>query len=294
LVKQLEYRIVLAFVALAKILPKSWLYGLFHGLGVLLFWTLKKRRQTALNNLARAYPDCSENTITTLAKANFTATARTVADILLLLNERFDMEAHIVNGEEVLAHLNALQERHSKSIIFTTAHFSNWELLAQFLAKHGYPMTAVGRRGTNRLIEYNLTTPFRERYGNKNIFKQHAMTHMVKTLRNGGNVGLLIDQKANARSGAKTTFFGLPCYTTTSVASMKLRYDALVVPMFILREKEGNYRILFEGEANPSLPQTLSKEEKVVALTQHYNDIFERTVRQTPEQWFWMHNRWKL
>ena len=292
--KQIEYRVVLAFVWLAKILPKSWLYGLMHGFGILLFWLLKKRRNIAITNLSRAYPNYNQEKVKELAKANFTATARSIADILLLINGRFDINESIENHQEILDRLTLLAKENNNSIIFTTAHFSNWELLAQFLAFNGYPMTAVGRRGTNRLIEYNLTTPFRERYGNKNIFKQQAMTHMVKTLRSGGNVGLLIDQKANIRNGVMSSFFGLPCYTTTSVAGMKMRYDALVLPMFILRKNDGKYRIIFEGEANIELDENLTKDEKTARLTQHYNDIFERTVRQAPEQWFWMHNRWKI
>ena len=292
--KQIEYRAVLAFVWLAKFLPKSWLYGLLHGLGVMLFWALKKRRDIAIANLTKAYPNLNSTQVKELAIANFTATARSIADILLLINERLEINDSIENAQEILDKLAVLCKENKNGIIFTTAHFSNWELLAQFIAFNGYPMTAVGRRGTNRLIEYNLTTPFRERYGNKNIFKQQAMTHMVKTLRSGGIVGLLIDQKANARNGVMSRFFGLPCYTTTSVARMKLRYDSMVLPIFILRKNSGKYRIIFEGEANLKLDENLTKDEKTARLTQHYNDIFERTVRQAPEQWFWMHNRWKV
>jgi KDO2-lipid IV(A) lauroyltransferase len=120
------------------------------------------------------------------------------------------------------------------------------------------------------------------------------MSQMVKTLRNGGNVGLLIDQKANARNGIMSSFFGMPCYTTPSVAGMKIRYDSIVLPMFVLRKPNGKYRIMFEDEAKLDLDENLTKEEKTTRLTQHYNDIFERTVRQAPEQWFWMHNRWKI
>lgn len=292
--KQIEYRAVLFFVWLAKILPKSLLHGLFHGLGVVLFWMLKKRRNIAIKNLTKAYPSYNTAQINELAKANFTATARSVADILLLMNKRVEINESIENHQEILDKLATITKDNEKGIIFTTAHFSNWELLAHFLALNGYPMTVVGRRGTNRLIEYNLTTPFRERYGNKNIFKQQAMSQMVKTLRNGGNVGLLIDQKANARNGTMSSFFGMPCYTTPSVAGMKMRYDSIVLPIFILRKPNGKYRIMFEDEAKLDLDENLTKDEKTAQLTQHYNDIFERTVRQAPEQWFWMHNRWKI
>lgn len=291
--KQIEYRLVLFFVWLAKFLPKSWLYKLFHALGIFFFWILKKRREVAIKNLTNAYPEYDKQKIKELAKSNFTATARTVADILLLINERFDINESIQNAKEVLDKLAKL-DKENRSIIFTTAHFGNWELLAHFVALNGYPMTVIGRRGTNRLIEYNLTTPFRERYGNKNVFKQKAMMHMVKALRNKENIGILIDQKANAVNGTMSTFFGLPCYTTVSVAKMKLRYNPLVLPIFILREPDGKYRIVFEGEANLEFDDSLPEEKKVSLLTQHYNDIFERAVRQAPEQWFWMHNRWKI
>ncbi|MDR1613951.1 MAG: lysophospholipid acyltransferase family protein, partial [Campylobacteraceae bacterium] len=82
------------------------------------------------------------------------------------------------------------------------------------------------------------------------------------------------------------------CRTTISVASMKLKYDSLVIPLFAKREKCGKYRIIFYGTADYMAEEHKREEDKIKAMTQYYNDILERAIREAPEQWFWMHNRW--
>ncbi|MDR2080573.1 MAG: lysophospholipid acyltransferase family protein, partial [Campylobacteraceae bacterium] len=285
---------VVFFLKLSKILPISFIFAMFNFFSMILFFILKSRRELAIKNLTLAYPQKSKKEVYILAKNSFKSIAATAAEIMMIINNRKKIEDFIINKDEILKILADITKDNKKGIIFITAHFSNWEILPHFLAMNGYPMIAIGRAGDNLLIEKNLTKPFREKYGNQNIYKNEAMRKMVKALKDGGNVGLLIDQKAGKTNSVLTTFFGMECRTTISVASLKLKYDPLVIPMFVKREACGKYRIFFYGAAECKTDDKNSEEEKIQVLTQRYNDILECAIKEAPEQWFWMHGRWKI
>ncbi|MDR0761714.1 MAG: hypothetical protein LBF13_01545, partial [Campylobacteraceae bacterium] len=284
--QRIEYLIVLFLLKLSKILPISFVYGMFNFFASLLFWLLKKRRILTISNLTSAYPQKNKKEIYSLAKECFKSTAKTAAEIFLLFTNKKRLEDFIINAEEASANLYKIANNNKNGIIFITAHFGNWEILSHFVALCGYPLIVIGRKGDNKYIENSLTKPFRERYGSKNIYKKEAMSKMVKELKSGGNVGILIDQKTGKANGILTTFFGIECYSTTSVANMKLKYDPLIIPMFAKRERNGRYTIILERALSYKAEDKQSKDEKIVSLTQHYNDTIERVVREAPEQWF--------
>lgn len=292
--QKFQYLVVIFFVKLSKILPSVFLFSLFNAVGTLFFYILKPRRNLTIKNLSFAYPEKGEKDIYIFAKKCFQSVAKTAAEIMLLLNNRRQTDDFLTNKDEVLQKINEAVKGNKNGVIMLTAHFGNWEILADFMALNNFPLTVIGREGDNKLIEQNLTKPFRERNGNKNIYKKDAMRNIVKTIKNGGNVGLLIDQKAGKINSVATNFFGRKCSTTTSVANMKLMYDPLVISIFAVREKSGKYRIIFDGVIEYKAEDKQDKTDKVQAITQHYNDIIERAVRQSPEQWFWMHDRWKI
>ena len=105
---------------------------------------------------------------------------------------------------------------------------------------------------------------------------------------------MLIDQKVSGTNSIKATFFGNSADTVTSTALFKLRYDPAVVPLFMARQSDGRYKIIMGSLAEIDLPESLSEAEKIARLTQHYNDIIEEVIRAYPEQWFWMHDRWRI
>jgi len=266
--ERLEYFSVRALIALSKFLPKPLLYKLFEALAVAIYLLDGKRRRLTIKNLQKAGFDAK------LALQSYKEIAKTAAEILLIYTKRFDFAA--IKGE--------FHPKTNKPKIFITAHFGNWEALAHFLAQKGYSMAGVGREGNNKLIEYNITRPFRQMYGNRLIYKEGALKHLIKELKQGQNIGLLIDQKAG-RDGIDTTFFARKCKTVPTVALLAKRFDVEVVPMFLAREKDGFRLIQKEFSCE-------SCDEK--EFTQRLNDIVEEVVREYPSQWFWMHNRWKL
>lgn len=287
--EKIEYFIVLSVIKISKFLPKFAVFALLKFFAVILFWVLKSRRKLAINNILAAYKDFDFIKAKSLAKANFISISQTVAEVLLLINDRINLDDVMQNGELAVKKVKELTKNNKNGIIFVTAHFGNWEFLAHYFATKGFPVSVVGRYGNNSLIEDNITFPFRHKFGNDLIYKDDAMRNMIKLLKNHGNLGILTDQKTG---NFKAEFFGRECYTTKSVATLFLKFNPVIIPIFAKRIDKTKFEIIVEKF--PEIPSNLSKNEAELFITQTCNDIFENIVRSAPEQWFWMHNRWRM
>ncbi len=292
--EKIEYAFVRLFLWLAKIAPTSFIYMMMKALTLLVYHVDKKRRHLTITNLAMAFPEKTPQEIVSLSKEVYSELSKTITEILLMFTGKFDIDNAIKNREEVKEKLQELAQNSPHGIVFMTAHFSNWELMAHFIAKNGLPMIVIGRKGNNRLIESNITTPFREKYGNSAASKDKAMLSMMKKLKAKGNVGLLIDQKSGGSHSAKIDFFGKPAETTLSVASLKLKLDPLIVPVFVVRGSDGLYELVINAPIEYVADEIEDQQKKLEAMTLQYNKVIEDVVRQYPSQWFWMHNRWRL
>jgi KDO2-lipid IV(A) lauroyltransferase len=277
---------------IAKILPKSFIYFKLKIIFLLGFYFLNSRRELTIKNLQKIYSferkEAFEN-----AKKVYLELSQTVAEILLMFVDRFDIDSAIVNLQEAKEKLSKLTSNAPNGIIVITAHYSNWELAAQFLARHGLAMLAIGRIGSNKIIERNITTPFREKYGNRAIDKNRSMVAMAKTLKNRGNIGMLIDQKTSGSHSVNVPFFGFDAQTTLSTASLKLKFDPLVVPISVVRVSRGKYKMYIDDPINYTANEIIDEKEKLVAMTAKYNQAIEHMISRDSNQWFWMHNRWR-
>jgi len=292
--EKIEYTFVKLFLWLAKIAPRSFVYGVIRALTLLVYYVDKKRRDLTITNLTMAFPEKTAQEIAVLSKEVYIELSKTITEILLMFTGKFDIENAIKNRDEVKGKLQQLAQNSPHGIILMTAHFSNWELMAHFIAKNGLPMAVIGRKGNNRLIEEHITTPFREKYGNSAVSKDKAMLSMMKRLKAKGNVGLLIDQKSGGSHSAKIDFFGTPAETTLSVASLKLKLDPLVIPVFVVRESDGLYELVINEPVEYVADEIDDPQKKLEAMTLRYNQAIEEVVRKYPAQWFWMHNRWRV
>ncbi len=289
-----EYAFVKLFLWLAKIAPTSFIYTMMKALTLLVYHLDKKRRRLTIINLTMAFPEKTSQEIVVLSKEVYSELSKTITEILLMFTGTFDIDSAIKNREEVREKLQELSQNSPRGIVFMTAHFSNWELMAHFIAKNGLPMIVIGRKGNNRLIEKKITTPFREKYGNSAASKDKAMLSMMKRLKAKGNVGLLIDQKSGGSHSAKIDFFGKPAETTLSVASLKLKLDPLIVPVFVVRDSDGLYELVINEPVEYVADEIEDQQKKLEAMTLKYNRAIEDIVKKYPAQWFWMHNRWRL
>ncbi len=269
-----EYLFLAFLIKIGNILPKKVFFALMKAFSLALFYLDKKRRILCIENLEKALkPKDSYE----MAKKVYVEFSKTTAEIILLLNRKIDLKKIVINQEE----LKKIPSK--KPILFVTAHFGNWEFLAHFLALNGIKLSVIGRKGNNRLIEKKITTPFREMFGNKNVYKEKALIYIAKALKKGENVGMLIDQKGG-KGSLNGEFFSRKCKTISTPAILYERFDIEIVPIFLAREKDG-FRLIVK-KFNPL-------QNDKIAITNELNRILEDVIRCYPYQWFWMHNRWR-
>ncbi len=151
-------------------------------------------------------------------------------------------------------------------------------------------VAVIARPLDNPLLDQRLVA-LRRSTGNTVIYKQKALAQVMKTIRSGGVVAILIDQNVLAKDGVFVEFFGRPAATTTVAAALALKTGCAIVPVRCALLPNGRYRMVYgppvvwEGSGR--------RDEDVVALTQHLTSIIEGWVREHPEQWLWLHRRWK-
>ena len=287
-----EYAAVKTLIGIAAIVPRSWIYGLMRGISLLFYRLSKKRRMITIDNLLHAFPEMSREDVEKLSKEVYIELSITVSDILLMLTGRLEADTMVENYDEALEKLARLKEKYHNGIIFMGAHFSNWELPPLFASRHGFPMTVIGRKGDNRMLDERLVLPFRSKYGNQTVYKKKAGISMLRTLRQGGTVGLLIDQKVNKENGFLVPFFGREAFTTHAVAMLKLKVDAAIIPISMPRLSRGRYRLNIGQAMDYRAEGVEGEEEKLLKMTERYNQVLEAIIREYPAQWLWMHDRW--
>ena len=171
-----------------------------------------------------------------------------------------------------------------------TAHLGNWELLALAPVLTGYPLTVVARALDSRTLNV-WADRLRGTVGVEVVDKREAMRPVLSALRRGRLVGVLLDQNASRREGVFVPFFGRLASTSRAVALLALRTHTPVVPAFARRVGPGRH-VVTVHPALP-LPPTSDLEAAVLALTSRCTEVIEEAIRTTPDQWLWMHDRWR-
>lgn len=184
-------------------------------------------------------------------------------------------------------HLEAARQDETGTLI-VTAHLGNWELIGYALALYKGTTHVVARPTHNPLVERDLVR-FRERFGNRTIYKRGAARKMLAALREGGRVAYVIDQRVHPNEGIETPFFGQPSFTSPLLAGLSLRTGAAVVPMFAYPEPPDRFRIVVE----PPIEPVAEGPDPRRALTLRYLEVIEAAIRERPEMWLWMHERWR-
>lgn len=265
--------------------------GLWVGrrLGDLAYWALPGRRAVARRNLELALgAERSASELSRICRESFRHLGMTCVEACTFF---FRPPSVLLSRVDVdgVDHLKAAAS-HGRGVLLLTAHYGNWELLAAGHALTGYPLSVVVRPLDSPLLN-RLATRLREQGGVEIIPKHRAMRGVLEALRRGWMVGILLDQNASRREGVFVPFFGVPASTSKSVALLALWSGAPVVPVFIHREAEGRHRVVIEPTVPP--PATGVRERDVIAFTAAFTRMVESRIRQHPEQWLWMHRRWK-
>jgi len=278
----LEYCCLMIFGAVLMVMPLKIMYYITELLGLFTFYVLKIRRDVTMENLRNALGDeYGEKELQRIAVRAYVNIGKTFIEMLVIRK----FAGHMLDMVDMpdLHLLKRIIER-GRGIIFVSCHFGNWEFIGASLVASGIPMIGVGKRQSNPYVD-RLINRTREKLGMIVITHGASIKHLVGTLKRNEAIGLVSDQDAG-RDGIFVDFFGRKASTPRGTAQLALKYKAPIVVLMTLRTGNGTYRnIIKEVKIN--------NEDTVESVTQRYTKVMEDIIRQYPDQYFWMHRRWK-
>jgi len=249
---------------------------------------LFKHKLIAMHNLSRSFPDKSTKELQQILKKSCAGFATLFAEFPEILNINKDNLHHWVSVNGMEHYEKACRE--GKGVLLITGHFGNWEIGSAALAVLFRPPIFMARVLDNPFLEEG-TAFVRSRLGIGLLHKENAMRPMLKLLKKGEAIELLIDQNVDVGEGVFVDFLGRPACTTAGVALVAMRTGAAVLPIFTTRMPSGKY----VTEIGPKMETVMTghREQDILTNTQNYASVMEAHIRKYPEQWFWLHQRWK-
>jgi Kdo2-lipid IVA lauroyltransferase/acyltransferase len=246
-------------------------------------------RRAAQANLQIAFPEWSERKRDEVIR-------RMIQQVGWLAGEFSQLPKYTRENIEQIVVIDGFEnfdaaKRRGKGVLFLTGHMSAWELSSFAHALYGYPLHFLVRPVANRRLD-SLINGYRCLSGNRPIDKNKSARAILKVLGDTGTVGILMDHNTSVDEGVFVNFFGVPASTSSGLARLALRTDAAVVPGFLIWDSSRRkYRLRFEPAVE--LSRTEDEEADVVENTQRFTRVIEEHVRSYPDQWLWVHKRWK-
>lgn len=274
----------LAFLRLTALLPLPLCRALGRGLGRLAYWLVPRIRRVGLANLDLAYGD----SLTASEKKRILGEASENLGVVAAEFSRLPIVGRQKAGNlfrvEGVEHVDL-----DRGGLLISAHLGNWEWMAAAAQSKGMRLSAVVRPLDDPRL--NRVVDGLRRAGKMDTLpKAAAGPEVIRLIREGKFVGILVDQSAR-ENGVPAEFFGQPCWATVAPAMVALRTKAPVYPLSMIRNPDGSYAL----EIRPPIEfeRTADFREDLVRVTQQCQDAIEVQVRRRPEQWLWMHRRWK-
>ena len=287
--QRLEYALAWPLIKTLSLLPRplarvaaislAWLVYLLHG----------RLRRVGMRNLALAFPEKKRSERARILRAEFTSLGRQLAEVCQFPRYTPENVGRVVIYDGFENYERAFTR--GKGVLFLTGHFGGWELSAFVHSLHGHPMHVVVRNLDNAYLD-RLIQNYRSMHGNTTVNKDNFVRGLLAAMKAGEVVGILMDTNMTPPQGVFVNFFGVPACTASGLARIALRTDAAVVPTFTIWDPAlRKYRLRFDPAVN--LVRTGNDEQDIVANTQLFAKITEDYVRRYPEQWLWVHRRWK-
>jgi len=246
-------------------------------------------RRVGMRNLAMAFPETSQRKRRRILRGEFTSLGRQLAEVCLFPRYTRENVSQVVVYEGFENYERAYNR--GKGVLFLTAHLGGWELSAFTHSLHGHPLHIVMRPLDNQRLD-RFIRDYRTMHGNTTVDKDEFVRGLLSATKAGETVGILMDTNMTPPQGVFVPFFGISACTASGLARIALRTDAAVVPGFTIWDPElGKYRLRFDPAVN--LARTGNVEEDVVANTAQFTKVIEDYVRRYPDQWLWVHRRWK-
>ena len=250
---------------------------LFFKIGA--FFKSKKTIKKNLNIFSHKMTDADQKNIIDDMWKNY---GKTFIEYIFL-NSFLKDNSHIkIVNEEILLQI----KQETKPVIFVSGHFANFELMSMEIKKKNVPLATIYRPLNNIFLN-----PFMEYLRKKYVCKYqikkgiNGVRESIEYIKNGYSIALMIDQRVS--EGEKIDFFNQPALTTTLPAQLSIKFNLDIIPVYIERDQNNNFKIEFQKKINPK-----DFNDKQV-LTKKLNNVLEKMIIRNPNQWIWTHNRWK-
>ncbi|MCX7816205.1 MAG: lysophospholipid acyltransferase family protein [Syntrophales bacterium] len=247
-----------------------------------------KHRLITIHNLRRAFPEKPTKEIIRIAKGTYRHLGIVMADFFSIPAITKENLHNWVDFEG-LEHVDkALEQGHG--VLSLVAHFGNWELMTAAFPLTKVPLEIVYRPLDNSFLE-DLFRTVRTLHGNNLIVNRGSGKIITRLLMKNRVIGILSDQNVSVQEGVFVDFFGRPACTSVGLAVLAMRTGSPVLPAFMPRMSDGRYRFILLEPVE--IDNTGDYERDIFTNTQRFAKIIENMIRKYPEQWFWLHQRWK-
>ncbi len=243
-----------------------------------------RSKEIIYSNIQKAMPDIVTKDIEKITNSMWNNYGRIFAEYMFMKDFRYGKLSSKIDiiGSEILDEI----KKSNKRVVFISGHFSNFELMAMSLEKNGIKLSAI-YRPLNNIFLNGIMERIREKYICKKQIKKGigGLKKLISLQKNNFSTALMIDQRVS--EGILSKFFNIKALTTTIPAQLVKKFDVCVVPVYIERTEDINFKITINK------PIYFTKETSLQNITDELNEILEKMILKKPEQWIWSHNRWK-
>jgi KDO2-lipid IV(A) lauroyltransferase len=287
--QKLEYALAWPIVKTLGFLPRP----LARAAGICVAWIVyllhSRLRRVGMRNLELAFPEKSRGERARILRGEFTSLGRQLAEVCQFPRYTLENVSQVVVYDGFENYESAFAR--GEGVLFLTAHMGGWELSAFAHSLHGHPLHVVMRPMDNAYLD-RMVRRYRTMHGNTTVDKDDFVRGILAAMKKGEVVGILMDTNMTPPQGVFVDFFGIPACTASGLARIALRTDAAVVPGFTIWDSVlRKYRLRFDPAVK--LIRTGNDDADAVANTALFTRIIEDYVRRYPEQWLWVHRRWK-
>jgi KDO2-lipid IV(A) lauroyltransferase len=254
-------------------------------LGFCGYYLLPRERKRAIAHLSQVFTDKDESWIRRTARRCFQHLGKSLLEVLLISPDRLERIISIQGEENLRAAMNQ-----GKGAVFVTGHIGNWELMGHTVSAR-YPLSVIAAPIEPEPLN-DMIVSLRARMGVRTILRgrQGAAKELIRIFKENRVLGILIDQDTDVDS-AFVDFMGRPARTPTAAASMALKFGAPMIYGYIHRDKRNNHSITIEGPVE--LTRTGDDARDLITNTAMLSKKIEDSILKNPEQWVWMHRRWR-
>jgi Kdo2-lipid IVA lauroyltransferase/acyltransferase len=287
--QRLEYVPAWILIKILGFLPRPLARAAAITLAQLIYLLHFRLRHVGMRNLALAFPEKSKRERARILRGEFTSLGRQLAEVCHFPKYTLENVNQVITYEGFENYERA--RARGKGVLFLTAHFGGWELSAFAHSLHGHPLHVVMRPLDNIYLD-RLMRQYRTMHGNTTVDKDDFVRGLLGAMKKGETVGILMDTNMTPPQGIFVDYFKIPACTASGLARIALRSDAAVVPGFTIWDPVlRKYRLHFDPAVE--LVRTGNDETDITANTQLFTKIIEDYVRRYPDQWLWVHRRWK-